>query len=292
MTWMHWSRVCVRRWHGGGGGRRLICQWCGKEFTGRKRKYCCSTCCIAARDARATARRRLESIAKKPSEALCVYCGKPLPTLPIRPRTYCDNSCRNKFLRRRVGVGPKQKPSVETQQRTMDILAEQNARQAWDYWIRVLAPDSWLDGYWQATGKPWLDPRLTDAEQYTLKYRLDEAFAVCERMRNQTRKKTTGKGIAEVMRGAIKRNGRSLKVERLLGYSIEDLKEHIERQFHKRMSWRAFLQGRIHIDHIVPQSSYNLSNPEEWRACWALSNLRPLWASDNLRKRDRVETLV
>jgi hypothetical protein len=50
--------------------------------------------------------------------------------------------------------------------------------------------------------------------------------------------------------------------------------------------------GEIHLDHIIPQRAFDLSNDEEWRACWSLTNLQPLWAKDNLRKSGRIEKLI
>lgn len=80
----------------------------------------------------------------------------------------------------------------------------------------------------------------------------------------------------------------------ILGYSMEELSRHIERQFTKGMTWDALMAGEIHIDHIIPVA---LLKPieidsEEFRACWALSNLRPMWAADNRSKGDRVTTLL
>lgn len=73
---------------------------------------------------------------------------------------------------------------------------------------------------------------------------------------------------------------------RLLPYSIDDLSRHIERQFYGGMDWDAFMRGEIHIDHIVPLSSFRITGPkcEDFKRAWALTNLRPLWAKENLRK--------
>lgn len=84
------------------------------------------------------------------------------------------------------------------------------------------------------------------------------------------------------------------KTEELLGYSIHDLKAHIERQFLTGMSWDRFLKGEIHLDHIIPISFIrpeNIDSPE-FRACWALSNLRPMWARDNLSKGAKLLNLI
>ncbi|ARK86054.1 hypothetical protein BOC42_00350 [Burkholderia pseudomallei] len=73
------------------------------------------------------------------------------------------------------------------------------------------------------------------------------------------------------------------------GYTIAALKTHLERQFKDGMDWSAFMRGEIHIDHIKPQRLFDLSDIDEVRACWSLTNLRPLWARDNLTKSGRFE---
>lgn len=146
--------------------------------------------------------------------------------------------------------------------------------------------------HWQRAGMPWRDRRLPTAERYRLRYMRDVKFATKERMRRQVTKAKKRDGISDVIRRAIRNGGRSNRVERELGYSISQLCDHLERQFTKGMTWQAFQDGEIHIDHIIPQKSFDLTNPAEWRACWALSNLRPCWASENLRKGGKCEFLI
>ena len=78
----------------------------------------------------------------------------------------------------------------------------------------------------------------------------------------------------------------------VLGYSISELTLHLERQFLPGMSWDNY--GKWHIDHILPVSSFSVESmgDEEFNACWALSNLRPLWAVDNMRKHASITCLV
>jgi hypothetical protein len=78
----------------------------------------------------------------------------------------------------------------------------------------------------------------------------------------------------------------------MLGYPVADLMRHLERQFLKGMNWCAFSRGQIHIDHIMPLASFDLSDESEWQAAWRLTNLRPLWASDNIRKGSKVVSLI
>ena len=90
--------------------------------------------------------------------------------------------------------------------------------------------------------------------------------------------------VAKALRGA--KAGR--KWEYLVGYTTADLMAHLERQFTIGMSWSNI--GKWHIDHVVPKSSFKYTSTDntEFKRCWALSNLQPLWAWDNLAKGDAL----
>ncbi len=94
-----------------------------------------------------------------------------------------------------------------------------------------------------------------------------------------------------VRRGLLNgKEGRSWKA--LVEFSAEDLRRHLERQFLKGMSWDNF--GDWHIDHRRPLSSFRFNKPEDpdFKAAWALTNLQPLWALDNIRKHNRMTFLL
>ena len=74
--------------------------------------------------------------------------------------------------------------------------------------------------------------------------------------------------------------GKRTKTAQMIGCSWEELRAHIERQFVEGMSWEN--RSLWHIDHIIPLSS--AKSEEEMIALSHYTNLRPLWASDNLRK--------
>jgi len=76
-------------------------------------------------------------------------------------------------------------------------------------------------------------------------------------------------------------------VLKVLPYSLEELKWHIESQFEEGMSWD--VPGSFNIDHVVPQSmfSYSSLNDPDFRLCWSLDNLRPLYPGRNFSEGDR-----
>jgi hypothetical protein len=88
---------------------------------------------------------------------------------------------------------------------------------------------------------------------------------------------------------ALKRNSKSSNTAELLGCSIQELKNHLEKQFKPGMSWDNHGVHGWHIDHIIPCCNFNLSNPEEQKKCFHYTNLQPLWAEDNLRKGGKIE---
>lgn len=145
-------------------------------------------------------------------------------------------------------------------------------------------PDIPLAGLQHGVCWLWNNPALTEGQKYATRYRLDADFNIKERMRRHFNKRRKRDAIGTIMREALKRAGRSNAVERSLGYTVAELRAHLERQFIKGMSWDVFLSGAIHIDHIVPQAAFDLSDDQEWRSCWSLANLRPCWAAENLAK--------
>lgn len=77
--------------------------------------------------------------------------------------------------------------------------------------------------------------------------------------------------------------------ENLVDWTLEDLKENFEKKFQRGMSWKN--HGQWHIDHIKPISSFNITdyNCSEFKECWSLDNLQPLWAKDNQKKGSKYE---
>jgi len=73
------------------------------------------------------------------------------------------------------------------------------------------------------------------------------------------------------------------KTSQLIGCSWETLKAHIEKQFTKGMNWNN--RGDWHIDHIIPLAS--AKSQKDVEALCHFSNLRPMWAIENIKKGDK-----
>lgn len=118
-------------------------------------------------------------------------------------------------------------------------------------------------------------------EKILTKRKTDPGYVIRQRMASLTYQALRSKG-------GSKRNNSWLT---LMGYSIDDLKNHIEDKFCDGMTWEALLEGRIHIDHKIPVVAFNFTSVTDvdFKRCFALSNLQPLWAIDNLKKSKKMD---
>lgn len=85
--------------------------------------------------------------------------------------------------------------------------------------------------------------------------------------------------------------------EKHLGFTIEELKHHLESKFEYWMNWDNHGKYLVsqwkeddkstwtwHIDHITPKSLFDYTSIEDesFKKCWALNNLRPYSAKQNV----------
>jgi hypothetical protein len=84
------------------------------------------------------------------------------------------------------------------------------------------------------------------------------------------------------LNGAVRNGYKAGSAVRDLGCSIDDFKEYIAGLFEPGMSWDNW--GKWHLDHIKPLASFNLTDREQFLKACHYTNIRPLWANDNLRK--------
>jgi len=87
---------------------------------------------------------------------------------------------------------------------------------------------------------------------------------------------------------SIRKNKKIGGWKQCVGYTLSELKDHLEQQFTEGMSWDNY--GEWHVDHIIPKSAFTFSTnaDAQFLACWSLDNLRPLWGKDNSIKGDNI----
>ncbi|MGL4506505.1 MAG: hypothetical protein ACRCUF_12305 [Aeromonas sobria] len=133
---------------------------------------------------------------------------------------------------------------------------------------------------------------LTTGERqrnYSAKYRKENQEAVNEYAARYRKKHSAyylardaikrleGNGLVELLGGM-----KMADAEALCGYANQELVDHITGLFEPGMSWDD--RGEWHIDHIKPVAAFRREGVTCVKTINALSNLRPVWAKENLTK--------
>lgn len=85
----------------------------------------------------------------------------------------------------------------------------------------------------------------------------------------------------------LKRTGRRKTARRtdMAGYDEDKLRQRIEINFKDGMSWDNY--GKWHIDHTKPVNAFVINGVTDLKLINSLCNLKPMWAADNIRKKDK-----
>ena len=82
----------------------------------------------------------------------------------------------------------------------------------------------------------------------------------------------------------LKRVEKDDKTCTMLGYTPTELRAHLEKLFVEGMTWKNHGLGKDmwHVDHIRPVNTFQIGTSPS--VINALSNLRPLWSHENIRR--------
>lgn len=137
--------------------------------------------------------------------------------------------------------------------------------------------------------KEYMEKYADDKSDHIRKYKKDWSDQNRERLNRQYSRRLRTNPNARLAHAIRSRLNRAIKTNRrtteLLGCSIQELKAHLEAQFAPGMTWDN--HGEWHIDHIVGLVNWDLTDPVQLAKASHYTNLRPLWANDNLRRKKR-----
>jgi hypothetical protein len=102
----------------------------------------------------------------------------------------------------------------------------------------------------------------------------DPSFNMAHRLRSRVRSALAAQGA-----------GKSFKLFEIVGLERKELFDYLVSKFQSGMTVEDFAAGRIHIDHIKPCERFDLTDVEQQRQCFHYTNLQPLWAEDNFKKK-------
>jgi len=96
--------------------------------------------------------------------------------------------------------------------------------------------------------------------------------------------------IGTMMRYSLRGNKNGRCWRNLVGYTLIDLKNRLNKTMPEGYTWDDYIKGELHIDHIIPIKVFNFTKPEhiDFQRCWALENLQLLPAQENRIKHARL----
>lgn len=86
---------------------------------------------------------------------------------------------------------------------------------------------------------------------------------------------------------SLKKNKAGKHWEDLVDFTLNELKEHLEKTMPEGYTWKDLQNGnKLHIDHIIPQRAFVFDSykDKEFKMCWNLCNLRLLSKARNINK--------
>jgi hypothetical protein len=228
---------------------RPICLTCGNSFEKYKNKKCCSKNCYKIR------KREMEKIIDREirkqkviETGICANCGNVYPK--IYNKKSCSGYCSDVIWR-------KENPQKTKQYKKTDYGKNKEKRYAFQKKYRQ-------------------ENKETLNEKIRKRYNVDIEFKLIQRIRCR---------IRETITNNSKRKTKSME---LLGCSVKEAREHIEKQFKEGMTWNNYTYNTWHIDHIIPCASFDLTDPEQQKKCFHYTNLQPLWAKENMSKGAKI----
>mgnify|MGYP001602947199 CR=1 FL=1 len=112
-------------------------------------------------------------------------------------------------------------------------------------------------------------------KRHSFRYHSDIQYKIACRLRGR-------------LKDAIKGNAKVGSAILSLGCSISELKVYLENYFTIGMNWNNYGKDGWHIDHILPVTSFDLTNVEQLKKACHFTNLQPLWAVDNIKKGNKI----
>ena len=140
-----------------------------------------------------------------------------------------------------------------------------------------------------AQNRPWREKNPEKIKEYANKYARSEKGLSRNRLRYKTDLQFRLKMSLRSRTGmAIRGSCKAGSAVDDLGCTVEFLKEFLESKFQPGMTWDNWGRYGWHIDHIIPLSSFDLTDREQFLKACHYTNLQPLWAEDNMKKSNKT----
>jgi hypothetical protein len=145
---------------------------------------------------------------------------------------------------------------------------------------------------------------LVYGKEYRKKNNASIKIKACIRRRGQGMKPFTPADPLRVLSSRSLRTyfreylmGRCKRFEEILRKSVPDFRKYIQTRFLPGMNWSNY--GKYdpnkqtwHYDHDIPLKYWDLTDSKQLKLAWHWSNIKPMWAEDNLKKQAQLPLIM
>jgi hypothetical protein len=236
-----------------------------------------------------------KNINKNKTIRICRVCGIEKPIEMFRKykiifHRYTCTKCENKRTRELYKENPIKNKISKDKYRSIETNKDKERKYAREYYKKDFIKNH--EKHILRSREQYYKHRDKNLERHKIwsknnkeiikKYSLKHNSYIKNRLKNS---------MSGSIRSSLKYHGgnkRKRRWEDIVGYTTDELKNHLEKQFTEGMSWDNY--GEWWIDHIIPQSVFNYEdvNHVDFKRCWALSNLQPMWRIENIRKSNKL----
>lgn len=282
-----------------------ICNECGQEFVPNvhNQVYCCKQCKNKAK----SRRQNLKRPNNLTIDRICVICGNKYKPINGSQKT-CSDECKNILRKQNNKKHNDKKQRKQYKQRECKYCKQHFIPKKHN---QIFCCKEHQQKYYKDTnydsimGKKHYQENKEHYKKTHSKYYYANKDKTLQRGRkNRAIRQATDpdfvlkKRLRSQIRDHLKRNklSKDFYTFDLLGYNVEELRSRLESLFEQnslpekeKLSWDNM--GNVwHIDHIKPCASFKFVNDDgslnkdDIKECWALENLQPMYAEDNMSK--------
>lgn len=287
------------------------CEWCGKDFKPirKSHRFCIRKCSWEYNNSKKNK--------KIFNDRICIECNNSF-TPTTKARKFCSKECYKKYYKKKKRKIRKEKKclfcknaftpprknqkfcSAKCKEKRYAIIKRSKLSKIPKKRKKCLfCKNSFIP-----TGKSqkfcfidcWKKSYLNKRKKYSKKY-----YKINRNKINKNKRKRYKEDIMFKLNSNI--GGRircSLKFynlsknrkhyETLIINTLQEIKEHLEKNFLPGMSWDNYGKNGWELDHIISIAFFRFksTNDVEFKYCWSLDNLQPLWRKDNIKKGDKM----
>uniref|UniRef100_A0A6H2A6L9 Putative HNH endonuclease n=1 Tax=viral metagenome TaxID=1070528 RepID=A0A6H2A6L9_9ZZZZ len=120
---------------------------------------------------------------------------------------------------------------------------------------------------------------------------INERYRIWRKNYRKTDKGRIDNHMGSFLKRALGKQKESRHWEDLVEYKLSHLVGHLKKSIPHGYSWQDFLNGDLHLDHIIPKRVFNYKSAIDidFKKCWALTNLQLLPAEENMKKNGRLD---